>query len=403
MPLYTYVAIDSSGTRVKDTYNADTKQDVMKYISEQNLFAMSIVEAGAEIKAKEKKGYGALTKVTAEDLYLACRQFYTMLHAGISLLDCLETVSQQAPNKKLQDILSDVKNHVSTGTSFSEALSLHKSAFPSIFISMIETGEVTGNLEEVMRRLSDYFENEYKTGSTVKSAMIYPAVLLILTVCMVIAMLIFVLPTFAQIFEESGAELPLPTQIMMNASDFLIHKWYVCLLVVAAIGVGIWWITKQVAFIKWLDKIKLKLPIVKNFELTSITFKTARSLAIMLGSGVNLVDALDIAARVANNSVGVAALMKVKDEISQGSPFGRSLTRTNLFPTMLTSMVAIGEASGSLDGILEDVADYYQEELNTAVKNLVAVLEPLMIIVMAIGIGMVAMAILLPMFNLAGV
>lgn len=282
MPLYTYVAIDSSGTRVKDTYNAETKQDVLKYISEQNLFAMSIVEAGAESKSKEKKGYTALTKVTAEDLYLACRQFYTMLHAGISLLDCLETVSQQAPNKKLQDILCDVKNKVSTGMSFSEALSIHKDAFPSIFISMIETGEVTGNLEEVMRRLSDYFENEYKTGSTVKSAMIYPTVLLCLTIVMVIAMLIFVLPTFAEIFEESGAALPLPTQLLMNLSDFLIQKWYLVLLVGGGLVFGGWYVSKLPAFITWLDKTKLKIPVVKNFELTSITFRTSRSLAIML-------------------------------------------------------------------------------------------------------------------------
>lgn len=400
MPLYTYIAIDSNGTRVKDTYTADNKQDVIKYITEQNLFAMSVVEAGEEHKAKDKKGYSSFSKVTAQDLYLACRQFYTMLHAGISLLDCLETVAQQVPNKKLQDILNDVKNRVSTGSSLSEALSYHKAAFPPLFISMVETGEVTGNLEEVMRRLADFFENEYKTGSTVKSAMIYPVVLLVLTIVMVIVMLIYVMPTFAEIFEGSGKELPAPTQFLLNASDFLVHKWYIALGVVAAIAGVIYYLSKQQSFLRWLDKIKLKIPVVKNFELTSITFKVTRSLSIMLASGVNLVDALEISARVAANSVGVEALLKVKEEISQGSPFGRSLERTAMFPNMLNSMVAIGEASGSLDGILNDVADFYQEELNTSTKNLVALLEPLMIILMACGIGMVAMAILLPMFNM---
>ena len=400
MPLYTYVAIDSNGTRVKDNYNAENKQEVIKYIRDQNLFAMSITEAGAEAKSKDKKGYSSLTKVTSEDLYLACRQFYTMLHAGISLLDCLETVSAQAPNKKLQDILADVKNRVSTGSSLSEALDNYKSVFPAIFLSMIETGEVTGNLEEVMRRLSQYFENDYKTSNTVKSAMIYPSVLLILTVIMVIVMLVVVMPTFAEIFTESGADLPAPTKFLLGLSDFMIHKWYICVLIVGAlVGVG-WYVSHLPGFGPAMDKLKLKLPIVKDVELVGMTFRMSRSLAIMLSSGVTLVDAMDIAARVANNTVGINALMKVKDEISQGSRFGRSLARTAIFPTMLTSMVAIGEASGSLDSILDEVADYYQEELNTKVKNLVSVLEPLMIIVMALGIGTVAMAILLPMFTL---
>lgn len=400
MPLYTYVAIDSDGNRVNDTLSAENKQEVIKHIRDQNLFAMTITEAGLAHKSKDKKGYSSLTKITAEDLYLACRQFYTMLHAGISLLDCLETVSQQAPNKRLQDILGDVKNKVATGSSLSDALTAHKNVFPSIFLSMIETGELTGNLEEVMRRLSQYFENDYKTSNTVKSAMIYPCVLLILTVVMVIAMLIFVIPTFAEIFEEGGMDLPAPTQFLINLSDFILTKWYFCLLILGA-GVGIcWYVSHLPGFTPAMDRLKLKIPVVKDVELVGMTFRMSRSLAIMLASGVTLVDAMDVAARVANNSVGVEALMKVKDEISQGSPFGRSLGRTSIFPSMLNSMVAIGEASGSLDSILDEVADYYQEELNTKVKNLVAIMEPLMIIVMAIGIGTVAMAILLPMFSL---
>lgn len=401
MPIYTYVAIDSDGKRIKDNYTADNKQDVIKYLREQNLFAMSIETISAkEAAAKQKKGYNSMTKITSEDLYLACRQFYTMLHSGISLLDCLETVAAQAPNKRLQDVLNEVKNQVSSGSSLSEALGKHKALFPSIFLSMIETGEVTGNLEEVMSRLSDYFENEYKTGNVVKSSMIYPCVLLILTIVMVIAMLIFVLPTFAQIFEDSGAELPAPTKILLGMSDFMIHKWYVCLISVGVISGLIYYVTHLPGFTPAFDKFKLKLPVVKEFELTGMTFRMTRSLSILLTSGVNLVDALEIASHVAGNTVGVDALIKVRDEISQGSPFGRSLARTNLFPSMLNAMVAIGEASGSLDSILDEVADYYQDELNTAVKNLVALLEPLMIIIMACGIGAVAMAILLPMFSM---
>ncbi|MCX7714950.1 MAG: type II secretion system F family protein [Clostridia bacterium] len=401
MPLFNYIAIDSSGTRVKDSYRADSKQDVMKYIAMQNLYAMKIEEIGETIE-KGSKGFTPFSRVNSQDLYLSCRQFYTMLHAGIGILDCLETVAQQSLNSKLRTVLMDVHSKVQTGTSFSEALSEHKDVFPTIFISMVETGEVTGNLEEVMRRLSQYFENEYKTVGQVKSAMIYPIVLFCLTIIMIVGMLTFVMPKFSEMFAASGAELPGPTKFMISLSNILVDRWYIFLGMIIAIAVAFSIIRKKREFRMGVDKLKLKLPIVKHVELIGMTFRMSRSLSIMLSSGVSLVEALDIASRVAGNYIGLSALQHVKEEISQGMSFGKSLERTKLFPNMLTAMVTIGETAGILDGILEDVADFYQEELNTSIKNLVGILEPLMIVFMAIGVGMVAVAMLLPMFNMAG-
>ncbi|MCH5184482.1 MAG: type II secretion system F family protein [Oscillospiraceae bacterium] len=400
MAVFSYIAMDSSGKRVENNIAAETKQDVVKFLSTQNLYPIKISE-GAKVKGASLLDFkNPLSKITGEDLYLSCRQFYVMLHAGISILDCLETVAQQALNPKMRDILHEVHEMVAAGTSFSGALEGYKNDFPSLYVSMIETGEVTGNLEEVMRRLAEYYENEYKTVSQVKSAMIYPTVLLILTVVMVAFILMFVMPTFVEIFEDTGAELPALTKGLMTVSNMLVKYWY---LVFGGIAILVALCTRisrlpmvRLAF----DRLKLRIPVVKNVEMTGMTFRSARSLAIMLASGVSLVDALVIVSRVAGNVVGRDAFVKVRQEISQGVQFGKAMERAGLFPSMYTSMIKIGEASGAIDGILDDVADYYQEELNTCIRNLVSVLEPLMIVVMAGCIGTVALAILMPMFTM---
>lgn len=401
MAVFSYVAMDANGKRVENNISAETKQDVIKFLSTQNLYPVKI-QVGAAIKANsELKIKNPFAKITSEDLYLSCRQFYVMLRAGISILECLHTVAEQSLNPKMREVLSDISAMVESGTSFSAALQGYTDLFPALFISMIETGEVTGNLEEVMRRLAQYYENEYKTVSQVKSAMIYPCVLLILTIAVVAVLLIFVMPTFTEMFAASGTELPKPTQMLMNASDFLIHYWYVVLGIIIFLVVTFTKLSKIPGVILFMDRIKLKLPVVKNVEMTGMTFRSARSLAIMLSSGVSLVDALNITAKVAGNVVGFNAISRVRDEISRGVPFGRAMEATKLFPSMYTSMIKIGEASGAIDGMLDDVADYYQEELNTCIRNLVSVLEPLMIVIMAGVIGCVAMAILLPMFSMA--
>lgn len=401
MAVFSYIAMDSSGKRVENQIAAETRQDVVKFLSTQNLYPVKIKE-GAMIKANTSIEFtNPFAKVTSEDLYLSCRQFYVMLHAGISILECLDTVAKQSLNPKLRKILHEIHDMVEAGTSFSSALDGYKDVFPSLYISMIETGEVTGNLEQVMRRLAEYYENEYKTVSQVKSAMIYPLILLVLTVVVVAVILIFVMPVFKEMFESAGQELPALTQGLLNVSNALVSYWYIILAVIIFIVVMGTKISKLPMVRLAFDRIKLVLPVVKNVELTGMTFRSARSLAIMLSSGVSLVDALVITSRVAGNVVGRDAIVQVRDEISQGMPFGKSMEKTKLFPSMYTSMIQIGEASGAIDGILDDVADYYQEELNTCIRNLVSVLEPLMIILMAGCIGTVVMAIMLPMLNMA--
>lgn len=400
MAVFSYIAMDSNGRRIENNIAAETKQDVIKFLSTQNLYPVKINE-GAKIKANTNIEFkNPFAKITGEDLYLSCRQFYVMLHAGISILECLETISQQSLNPKLRDILSQIHNMVASGTSFSSALEGFKDDFPDLYISMVETGEVTGNLEEVMRRLAQYYENEYKTVSQVKSALIYPCILLILTVIVVAVILIFVMPTFAEMFESADMELPALTVGLMKLSHILVTYWYLVLGFIVFLAVLFSKVSKLPMVRLLFDRIKLKLPVVSNVEITGMTFRSARSLAIMLSSGVSLVDALVIVSKVAGNSVGKDAFVKVRQEISQGMPFGKSMAKANLFPSMYTSMIQIGESSGAIDGILDDVADYYQEELNTCIRNLVSVLEPLMIVVMAGCIGVVAMAILLPMFSL---
>lgn len=400
MAKYTYTALTKAGEKVTGIIDADAQGDVYTFLQRDNLYPVSIKEGVSAAKKELKFEFNAKKKISSEDIYLSCKQFYTMLHSGISILEALSTVADQAKNKYFSKMLRNVEEKVATGTPFSKALLEYKDDLPSLYISMIETGEVTGNLEIVMMRLAAYYENDAKTAGQVKSAMIYPCVLAILTVVMVFFMMVFIMPTFTEMFEGSGVELPKPTQIMMALSDFLTAYWW---LVIAVVIIAVFVFKRlmkipqvSVAF----DKLQLKLPIVKFVVVTGVTFRICRSLAIMLASGVSLYDGLSICAKVAGNEVGKVAVEKTRDQISEGMAFGTAVTKHKIFPSMMTAMVKIGEQSGVLDTILDDVADYYQEELNTAIRNLVAIMEPLMIIVMAIGIGSVVIAMLLPMFTM---
>lgn len=396
---FTYVALTASGKKVTDVMVAETVTEVMNVIQERGMHAISVKEGISASKLQLSLG-NRKKQIDSESLYLACKQFYTMLHSGISILDTIETVSNQTKNKKLSKILASIHAKVFTGVPFSKALLEYNYFFPSLFISMVETGEITGNLEVVMDRLATYYENDYKTVSQVKSAMIYPLILVSLTVVMVIFMMVFIMPTFVDMFEGSGTELPGITKAMVAASNFLVNRWYVLIIAIMLIVIGSQSLLKLPKSIILIDKIKLKLPIVKMVVTTGTTFRTCRSLAIMLSSGVSLFDGLDICAKVSGNYVAVQSIKTIKHQISEGMSFGNALSRAPIFPGMMVAMTKIGEQAGVLDNMLDDVADYYQEELNTAVRNLVAILEPLMIIVMALGIGTVVIAMLMPMFTM---
>lgn len=400
MAKYSYTALKPNGEKVTGVIEADVQSDVYTFLQRDNLYPVSIKEGVPASKKEINLEFNFKKKISSEDLYLSCKQFYTMLHSGISILETLGTVSRQTKNKYFGKILADVEQKVATGTPFSKALSEYKDELPQLYIAMIETGEVTGNLEIVMMRLATYYENDAKTSGQVKSAMIYPTVLAILTVVMVTFMMIFILPTFAEMFKGAGTELPKPTLVVMGISDFLVAYWWLVILILVVLVVTWKQLMKIPKFYQEMDKLQLKLPIVKFVVITGVTFRVCRSLAIMLTSGVSLYDGLTICSKVAGNEVGRMAVDKCREQISEGIAFGTAVSKQPIFPSMMTAMVKIGEQAGVLDGILDDVADYYQEELNNAIRNLVAIMEPLMIIFMAIGIGAVVIAMLLPMFSM---
>ncbi len=400
MAKYTYTALTQAGEKVTGVIEADVQSDVYTFLQRDNLYPIEIKEGVAAAKKDINLEFNFKQKITSEDLYLSCKQFYTMLHSGISILESLSTVADQTKNKYFGKILRDVEQKVATGTPFSKALQEYKNDLPSLYIAMVETGEVTGNLEIVMMRLATYYENDAKTTGQVKSAMIYPTVLAVLTVVMVCFMMIFILPTFAEMFTGTGTPLPKPTLVVMAISDFLVRYWWLVLGIIIILVVGWKQAMKIPKCHQAFDRLQLKLPIVKFVVITGVTFRVCRSLAIMLSSGVSLYDGLTICAKVAGNDVGKTAVEKCREQISEGIGFGVSVSRQPIFPSMMTAMVKIGEQAGVLDGILDDVADYYQEELNTAIRNLVAIMEPLMIIFMAVGIGAVVIAMLLPMFSM---
>ena len=324
-----------------------------------------------------------------------------MLNAGIPIINCLDIVQQQTQKKKFRIIIADIYEQLQKGYTFSEALKQHADTFPNIMISMVETGELSGNLDVIMTRLAEHFEKEFKIENKVKSAMAYPVILVIVTILVVIFMLTQVLPTFVSMFESSGVELPLPTQIMMSISDFLITRWYVLVFGVAVIALAMTKIETSNEMRIKQDHFKLtKIPIYKDVSVKIVSARFTRTMATLIGSGVELLSAIEVTSRVTGNKYVESILSKVADDVKKGVGMSEPIRRYNIFPPMIPSMIKIGEDSGALEDILDKTADFYDEELDTAIQRLTSMIEPIMIVVMAVVVGSIIIAMMMPMFDM---
>ena len=398
MALYKYRALTADGRDIKGTHEADSEREVIDLLREANNIPIEIEEGS---KSKDVGELAILNKVKLKDISIFCRQFYTMLNAGVTIVNCLDILRVQTESKPLKKILGEVYDDVVVGSSFSEAMNKHEKDFPELLLSMIASGEISGNLDGIMERMAIHYENEDKINKKIKGAMIYPTILAFLSVTVVNIMLIFVLPTFTDMFEESGSELPLPTKIVMAISDFMRNRWYV---IGAILGLIIY------VFIRYyktdegrynIDKLKLKLPVIGPAMKKIATSRFSRTLATLMSSGVPLLDAIEIVGRVVGNRVIQSKLMNVKEELERGSDLSEPIKKIEEFPPMLTHMVEIGEQSGSIDDILDKTADFYDSEVDTAIQSMTALIEPVMIIIMGVVIGSIVIAMMLPMFEMA--
>ena len=340
-------------------------------------------------------------KIKLKDISLFCKQMSVMLESGIPLNNAVDILEQQATSKNLKSSLKIVSKSLKEGSQLSKAMLDQEGMFPDLLIRMVQAGEKTGKLDEVLEKMSEHYNKELKTSRQIRGAMIYPAVLAFLAVAAVLALLYVVIPSFSGIFEQSGMAMPLPTRIVLAASNFVRSYWYI-LFGVTGILVFLFLRYRSTEVGRYqLDRLKLWLPVIKGPMQKIVTARFASTLAILTSAGIPLVEAIESAAATTNNAVVIEKMKIANEGLQKGERLTGMITATGLFPPMMLSMVKIGEESGSLESMLVKTSDYYEEELETAIKQLLSLLEPAMIIVMGVIIGGIVASVMLPMFELA--
>ncbi len=393
---YKYRSITPDGREVEGFYEGDSEAGLVKMLKERKELVISIER---DIKSETRIELFK-TKVKKKDLALFCRQFYTMISAGLGIVPCLEILVAQTRNKTFKNAIADAYEEVQKGKTLSQAMKEHTSVFPTILVSMVEAGEVSGNLDTVMLRMAEHFEKENKLENKVKSAMVYPAVLAVVSVVVVVFMLVFVMPTFIGMFESSGVELPGLTKVLLNISNSLKTYWYIYIGVILALVTGIRRYKKTEGGRRLFDSLKLRFPIVKGTTSMLITSRFTRTLSTLLTSGIPLIQALEVVARVVNNTIIEERMVEGIDSVRKGVSLARTVKDVGVFPPMVDSMIKIGEESGSLDDMLTKTADFYDEEVQTSLQKLTSMLEPIMLVVMGFIIGFIVIAMYLPMFDM---
>lgn len=393
---FTYRAVTDSGQVIEGIYEANSEQEVLAMLRSNEYIPVSI-----EHKAEEKpvSSYFA-KKVTKKDIAVYCRQFYTMLNAGVTIVKCLDILEAQTENKVLRNATRDTYDNVQKGMALSEAMRKHEKVFPGLLVNMIEAGEVSGSLDVIMERMAMHYEKEYKIENKIKGAMIYPIVLGLVSIAVVIFLLVAVMPTFIGMFESSGVELPTPTKVLLSISNSLQNQWYIYLASIMVLVLGFGYFSRQEAGRLFVDSLKLRLPVIKDTNIKIATSRFTRTLSTLLSSGIPLLQGLDVVAKIVNNKFLGIKIENAKEEVRKGVPLSRTIKAIKIFPPMVDSMIKIGEESGSLDEILNKSADFYDEEVEVAIQKMTEMLQPILIVIMALMVGFIVIAMALPMFDM---
>lgn len=384
MKSFSYVAKDAKGKQIKGTMTAENEQDFQARMREKGLF----VSEFKEVEADSKSAY----KFSTKELAFNCRQLSSMLTAGLTLVKAIDILTKEQEKEKARLIWQDIYENVQKGESFSECLQQHAGSFPDFLISMVGAGEASGSLDVIMQRMSDHYANENKLHNTIKSAMVYPIILLVLCVVIVIFLFTFIMPTFIDMYDDPST-MPVLTKIMAAISDFLRTKWYILVGVVVVLYFGIRYALKAPNLRVKVDRFILKGPGFGPLVTKVYTGRFARNLSSLYSSGIPMVECLERASSTLGNLYIDQCFEQVIDEVKQGETLSAAITRTEVFETMFCSVLYVGEESGALDSILEKTAEYYEEESDSAIQRLVGMIEPILIIFLGLIIGMVVCAI----------
>jgi type IV pilus assembly protein PilC len=364
------------------------------------LRSQQVIATAVRAKAKDITIPGFGGKVSDRDVVVFTRQFATMIDAGLPLVQCLEILASQQDNKVLKKTLTEIRESVEGGSTFAAALKQHPKVFSSLYANMVEAGEAGGILDTILNRLAQYMEKAMSLKKKIKSAMIYPSTIVTVAVLVVIFLLVFVIPTFKAMFEGFGATLPLPTQIVLELSRIV--RAYILVGVAGIVGglVALRWWYGTASGRTTVDRLLLRLPVVGILIRKVAVAKFTRTLGTLISSGVSILDSLDITARTAGNRIVEIAVLRTRASISEGKTLAEPLRDSGVFPPMVVQMIAVGEQTGALDAMLGKIADFYDEEVDTAVGNLTALLEPMLMVFLGVVIGGVVIAMYMPIFKL---
>jgi type IV pilus assembly protein PilC len=400
MPVYMWKGVNSYGEKRKGKIEMPNEAMALSHLRKMRITTSSVKEAPKDIFADIKMFQ---PKVTGKDVVIFTRQMSTMIDAGLPLVQSLEILSEQQENVTFKKILREVRTDVETGTTFADSMKKHPKIFDNLYCNMVEAGEIGGILDTIMNRLAAFMEKSMALKKKVKGAMTYPVICLGISLVVMSVMLIFVVPVFEKMFKDFGSALPGPTQLVVDLSSFAQHNF---LYIIGAIFVAVVVVKKIYSTEKGryqIDKLLLNLPIIGSLLRRVAVAKFTRTLGTMLQSGVPILESLNVVARTAGNKVVETAVFRVTDSISEGRAIAEPLEETGVFPGMVVQMINVGEATGALDIMLEKIANFYDEEVDQAVENLTAAIEPLMMVFLGGMIGGLVVAMYLPIFSMASV
>ena len=395
MPQFEWKGRRRTGETVDGSMSADNKDAVIAALRRQQIVATKVTEKGKEF-ALPKFGGG----VTAKELAVFTRQFSVMIDAGLPVVQCLEILGAQQSNRSFQRVLFEIREDVESGSSLSDAFKKHPKVFDQLYCNLVAAGEAGGILDTILQRLSIYIEKNVKLKAAIKGALIYPTVVVTVAILVVIVIMWKVVPTFANLFEGLGAKLPMPTRIVIAISHFLGRWAWLCILVFAAVAIAIRAYYQTTGGRYTIDKILLKLPVFGIVLKKIAVARFCRTLGTLVSSGVPILEGLDITARTSGNAIIEEAIFKTRKAVEEGKTLTEPLEQSKLFPGMVTQMIGVGESTGALDAMLSKIADFYEDEVDEAVANLMSLLEPVIIVFLGVTIGGIVIAMYMPLFTL---
>ena len=397
MATYGYVAVDTAGKQIKGSMDRENEAAVLTELKNKGMMPMKVTSQNAMTR---DISFNIGGHVTTRNLAVFCRQFVSIDKAGVPIIEAMKLLSEQTENKVLQAAIADVQINIEKGETLTASMQKHPKVFPSLLITTVAAGEASGNLDLAFDRMAVQFEKSAKVESLIKKAMIYPIIVAIVAVAVVAVMLIKVIPAYTDMFSQLGTTLPPITLMVVAMSNFVIHKWYIIIAVVLGIYFFFRWFNQTPAGQLTMGRLALRIPVFGKLQTKKACSMLSRTMATLFASGVSMTSAIEITAKTMDNVLYRNALDKARDAVIAGQPLSQPLEECGLFPTMLYHMVRIGEETGSTDEMLEKLADYYDEEVEMATQQLMAAMEPMIIIVLAAIVGFLIAAVMSPMLTM---